>query len=102
MDRHPDAQDAAQLAAPGVLAPRPIGGTLRRRPPLFEITTDGAFEEVITACGQPRWYEAESWIDERIIGLYCLLHERRIALQFGLETEPRGFTVGGSYSLPIP
>jgi hypothetical protein len=26
---------------------------------------------------------------------------RRLALQFGLELKPRGFTVGGSYSLPI-
>lgn len=36
-----------------------------------------------------------------VMGGAFLRISRRIALQFGLEMQPRGFTVGGSYSLPI-
>ena len=35
------------------------------------------------------------------LGGAFLRMSRRISLQFGLETEPSGFTVGGSYSLPL-
>ncbi|HUG40649.1 MAG TPA: hypothetical protein VMM12_09195 [Longimicrobiales bacterium] len=37
-----------------------------------------------------------------VLGGAFLRVSRRIALQFGIELQPNGFTVGGSYSLPIP
>lgn len=37
-----------------------------------------------------------------VLGGAFLRMGRRIALQFGVEMQPRGFTVGGSYSFPIP
>lgn len=36
-----------------------------------------------------------------VMGGAFLRMTRRVALQFGLELEPRGFAIGGSYSLPI-
>ncbi len=40
----------------------------------FLMTTNRCFEAVIRACAEPRKDEPVSWIDERIIHAYCLLH----------------------------
>lgn len=46
------------------------GGTGR-----FVVRADTAFEGVIRGCAGPRWYEEGTWIDERIVRAYTLLHE---------------------------
>jgi leucyl/phenylalanyl-tRNA---protein transferase len=88
--------------AAGFHIPGRLGQRMRRRPAVFEITTDRAFDEVIVACGEPRWYEQESWIDERIIGIFSLLHERGIAhsIEVWLPGAER-VLVGGLYGLQI-
>ncbi len=40
----------------------------------FVVTTDLAFEAVISACAAEREYASESWIDGRIVRAYTLLH----------------------------
>jgi len=89
----------------------------------FTVTFDQAFEAVMRGCALPRPREPESWIDERIIGLYTAAHraghahsveawvrggetERRgdgetKAHPLGLAPGPRGVLVGGLYGIHI-
>lgn len=52
--------------------PRSLARTVRRG--TFRITADTAFDRVIRACAAPRKGEPGTWIDERIIHAYTLLH----------------------------
>ncbi|MCG3122400.1 MAG: Leucyl/phenylalanyl-tRNA--protein transferase [Phycisphaerales bacterium] len=61
------------LVAPGFQVPRSLRQKVRAG--RFEIRTDTAFRDVITACSKPRPAEPHSWIDARIIETYCLLHD---------------------------
>jgi leucyl/phenylalanyl-tRNA---protein transferase len=85
----------------GFHVPRRLASRMRARP--FEITSDTAFEAVIHGCAAPRWYERESWIDGRIIGLYTLLHRRGYAhsLEAWLTDGGERRLVGGLYGLRI-
>ena len=40
----------------------------------FTITSDVAFEDVIEGCALPRPSEKETWIDDRILGAYSVMH----------------------------
>src|SRR6185436_17166394 len=40
----------------------------------FTITSDAAFEDVIEGCALPRPSEKETWIDDRILGAYSVMH----------------------------
>lgn len=77
----------------------------RVRSGVFEIRFDTAFREVITACSQPRRDEGESWINQTIIELYCLLHRERVA--HSVEAwrrdvrDGRMKLVGGLYGLHV-
>lgn len=70
----------------------------------FEIRCDTAFPEVIAACAQPRSSEDQTWIDDRIIEAYCLLHEsgHTHSVEAWLASEKQGAVlVGGLYGLHI-
>jgi leucyl/phenylalanyl-tRNA--protein transferase len=41
----------------------------------FTLTTDAAFAAVIASCAEPRDARPDSWIDERIIHAYTMLHK---------------------------
>ncbi|MDJ0979039.1 MAG: leucyl/phenylalanyl-tRNA--protein transferase [Erythrobacter sp.] len=41
----------------------------------FVVTLDGAFEEVVKACAEPRPGHPETWISDRILRSYVALHE---------------------------
>ena len=41
----------------------------------YTVTLDAAFEDVITACSEPRPGHPETWISERIVRSYVALHE---------------------------
>ncbi len=65
----------------------------------FEIRTDTAFGDVILGCALPRPAEPESWIDERIVQAYTLLHESGYA--HSIEAWLEGVLVGGLYGVHI-
>ncbi len=72
----PDPRGVIPLTPGGVRVSRSL--RQRVRSGVFEITTNRAFERVIRACAQARPGRdgGESWIDERIIALYCAMHAR--------------------------
>lgn len=58
-----------------------VSRSLRRRVKsgCYRVTMDRAFERVIRACAEPRPSEAQTWINEAIIDVYCQLHEAGLA-----------------------
>lgn len=51
---------------------RSLAARLRARP--FTITTDAAFTSVMRSCAEPREERPDSWIDQRIVHAYSMLH----------------------------
>jgi leucyl/phenylalanyl-tRNA--protein transferase len=58
--------------AGGFHIPRSLGRRLRNNP--FQMRSDTAFEHVIRACAQPGPGREDSWLNERLIHAYTLLH----------------------------
>jgi len=88
----------------GFHVPRRLREKMRRLPPPFELTSDQAFQAVVEGCAEPRTYEKGTWIDERIIELFLLMHERGHA--HSIEAWLRGEDgtrelVGGTYGMHI-
>jgi leucyl/phenylalanyl-tRNA---protein transferase len=75
----------------------------RLRSGRFVMRTDTAFERVITCCAEPRPERPETWIDERIIGAYTLLHRAGHAhcIEAWLQTTQGEQLVGGLYGVSI-
>jgi leucyl/phenylalanyl-tRNA---protein transferase len=69
----------------------------------FEITSDTAFCEVITACAAPRRAEPKSWIDATIIEAYTALHSAGHAssIEAWLPGDGDRVLVGGLYGVRI-
>jgi len=73
----------------------------------FIVTVDGAFEQVIRACAEPRPGHPETWISERIIQSYTALHEAGhahsiecwLADESEAEKGPPPRLVGGLYGV---
>src|SRR5690606_12370119 len=63
----------------------------------FTVTCNRAFRTVMEACAAPRPDHPDSWINERIINSYSLLHERGNA--HSLECWQDGELVGGLYGV---
>ncbi len=92
--------------ADGVHIPRRLARTVRRRP--FVITSDRAFPAVVASCAEPRRDSpsstADTWIDERIEGLFTLLHDAGHAHSIEAWLEKPGgelVLVGGVYGLAV-
>ncbi len=90
----------------GVHIPRRLMRTVRSG--RFKVTTDVAFEAVVRGCALPRKdtesSSGETWIDDRIYGAFCLLHEAGHA--HSIETwrendEGELVLVGGVYGLAV-
>lgn len=71
---------------------------------LFEIKTNTAFREVMLACAAPRLKpdgsgEADTWITEKMLEVYCQLHKAGIA--HSIECWHQDKLVGGIYGLAL-
>ena len=76
--------------------------TLNNNP--FEIKTNTAFREVMLACAQPRTEQAGAddngtWITQKMLDIYCQLHETGIA--HSVECWHEDKLVGGMYGLVL-
>ena len=76
---------------------RSLRRTLNNNP--FEIKTNTAFKEVIQACAKPRADGAGTWITERMLSVYCELHDRGFA--HSIECWQQDMLVGGIYGLVL-
>lgn len=76
---------------------RSLGKTLRKRK--FIITFDQAFNEVITACADPRKDSAGTWITTEISAAYNRLHQAGFA--HSVEAWLDGELVGGLYGIAL-
>ncbi len=58
-----------------------VSRSLRRRvnSGCYRVTVDRAFERVVRACAEPRPSEAQTWINDAIIEVYCRLHDAGLA-----------------------
>jgi len=65
----------------------------------FEIKTNTAFKEVIQACAKPRADGVGTWITERMLSVYCQLHDRGFA--HSIECWQQDMLVGGMYGLVL-
>lgn len=86
-----------QLSITDLHIPRRLRKTLRHSP--YEIRIDSAFEEVISACGEPTERRPETWINGPIRKVFCELFERGHA--HSLECWRDGKLAGGIYGLAI-
>jgi len=77
--------------------PASLAKLCRKKP--FTITTDKAFSDVIRACAEIGASRKETWINDRIIALYCELHENGYA--HSVECWQGGALVGGLYGVAI-
>ena len=75
-----------------------ISHSLRRtlKKQVFEVTLNGAFGEVIRACGRTR---DETWITREMIEAYEALHE--LGFAHSVETFCEGRLVGGLYGIAL-
>ena len=76
---------------------RSLRRTLNNNP--FEIKTNTAFKEVMQACAKPRADGAGTWITERMLSVYCELHDRGFA--HSIECWQQDMLVGGMYGLVL-
>lgn len=77
---------------------RSLARRLRNNP--FTMTTDAAFEPVIRACAEAAPGREDTWLDERLISAYTLLH--RAGHVHSIEAWlPGGTLVGGVYGLVL-
>lgn len=90
----------------GVRVPRRLARTVRQG--RFRLTTDAAFGRVIRACAEPRREtescSTETWIDDRIILAFELLHRAGHAHSIEAWAEREGGAlelVGGVYGLAV-
>ncbi|HTT85250.1 MAG TPA: leucyl/phenylalanyl-tRNA--protein transferase [Rhizomicrobium sp.] len=65
----------------------------------FIVRIDSAFEDVIAACAESAPGREESWINARIISLYCGLH--RMGRAHSVECWRDGRLVGGLYGVSM-
>ena len=77
--------------------PKKLKRTLRKQP--FEITVDTDFKAVMLACATPAPGRHGTWINDRIVELYCELHARGNA--HSVECRQAGALVGGLYGVSL-
>lgn len=77
--------------------PRRVARRVRRGE--FEIVSDSAFARVIEACAEATPRRPKTWINDRIIELYCVLHAQGCA--HSMEAWRDGELVGGLYGVAL-
>ena len=77
--------------------PKRLARTVRRHP--FDIRIDTAFREVMLGCADAGPGRDGTWINERILALYCELNERGRA--HSVECWREGKLVGGLYGVSL-
>lgn len=65
----------------------------------FRVTTDTDFEAVIEGCAEATAARPRTWINDRIIMLYCSLH--RLGYAHSVECRRDGRLVGGLYGVAL-
>ena len=70
----PDPRAILPLTDNALRVPHSIRRTLGRR--AFTLTADHAFESVIRACARPGPTRGGPWLDESLVRVYTLLHQR--------------------------
>lgn len=73
--------------------PKSLAKFLKKNP--FEVSMDRVFRNVITACAE----REETWINDKIIDLYCELHQMGHA--HSVECWHEGKLVGGLYGVSL-
>jgi leucyl/phenylalanyl-tRNA--protein transferase len=78
-----------------------VSRSLRKsvRHQLYDIRIDTAFPAVIAACAAESQTRQDTWINQRIITLYCQLHKMKCA--HSVEAWHEGQLVGGLYGVKI-
>ena len=71
--------------------------TLNNNP--FEIKTNTAFKDVMLACAKPRTDDTGTWITQKMLDVYCQLHDAGIA--HSVECWHDGELAGGVYGLVL-
>lgn len=89
-----DADPRGILPLEGFHIPRRLQRRLRSAP--YRVTRNTAFESVIRACADIR---DTTWINDTIIGIYCDLHQRRLA--HSVEVWQGAVLVGGLYGVAL-
>jgi leucyl/phenylalanyl-tRNA--protein transferase len=77
--------------------PKSLARFIKKHP--FTITTDKAFPDVIRACAEVTKERDETWINEKIVKLYCELWENGFA--HSVECWQDSVLVGGLYGVSI-
>ncbi|MEW6090444.1 MAG: leucyl/phenylalanyl-tRNA--protein transferase [Pseudomonadota bacterium] len=77
--------------------PKRLARTIRRQP--FDIRIDTAFRDVMLGCAEAAPGRDGTWINERILALYCELNERGRA--HSVECWREGKLVGGLYGVSL-
>lgn len=77
--------------------PRSLQKVIRQE--RFDIRADTAFADVITACAECRPDRPRTWLNDRLIELYCALHEKHYAHSVECWIDDR--LVGGVYGLSL-
>lgn len=91
----PEARGILPLGAFHV--PRRLRRTVRQQP--FEVRIDTAFRDVMLGCAESGPNRNGTWINDRILALYCELHERGLA--HSVECWREGRLVGGLYGVSL-
>jgi leucyl/phenylalanyl-tRNA--protein transferase len=65
----------------------------------FEIRVDSAFAQVIAACAASRPERPRTWLNDELIEMYCVLHERGFA--HSVEAWADGRLAGGVYGVSL-
>lgn len=87
----------ALLFPAGFHLSRSLRKLLRKCP--FDVTADLAFEDVMTACAEPRAYAQGTWITPQMSAAYAELH--RLGYAHSIEVWHQGDLVGGLYGLAL-
>ena len=85
------------LPLEGFHVPRKLKRTIRQHP--FDVTVDTAFRATMVACATPAPGREGTWINDRIVDLYCELFERGYA--HSVECWQDGRLVGGLYGVSL-
>jgi leucyl/phenylalanyl-tRNA--protein transferase len=92
-----DPQERGIIPLDGFKLPRKLRSTVRKSP--FKVTIDTAFRAVMEACALPAPGRSGTWINDRIVDLYCQLHERGYA--HSVECWKDQQLVGGLYGVSL-